>query len=544
MLRYYGYDKTRFECEEIIERRELLQERQTRKYKVVDELYGHLREHRYEYMRELVERDELMVTDVNIWLCETIFKDPEEVKFILEECYKKSFKQGSMIYEAVSFFRNHNHIYAVRNSEEFIKYWREILQKLCSFYPDQVNKRTVCGGIAPIHAVLQMNDFIRAETLEILMKQGGDINVRDIHGATALHHAAWEGCEDNYEMLLEHGADKSMEDYQGKTAYDYAVEQGNFGAADRLRLTDVSEVTDGDERWKAYEEIYCEGGPLEFSQNIVGIPTENNTTEFIHSLIASNKGAGNPSLTPEVLAQLREEADAMMSLISKVVEKYDPRFTFEPLLTGSMAQGGKVKHPDEFDYTCVLTKFSKLCKDVAETQCPGYCKLVQVSEPPPEFSEFFTDGSFNFKKVNTRLYELIEKALSVVHLHGFSNGEPTMVFINPPYRQLMISAIAYEMFFMCNSENIKNLKVKVDLAAALKFEPKSFNLQPFHGIDKCLFVHVDDNNVAGVSCRISMTLQENAIFRSFPDAMIKSYGLLKSLISLLISWALPHESVS
>ena len=544
MLRYYGYDKTRFECEEIIERRELLQERQTRKYKVVDELYGHLHEHRYEYMRELVERDELMVTDVNIWLCETIFKDPEEVKFILEECYKKSFKQGSMIYEAVSFFRNHNHIYAVRNSEEFIKYWREILQKLCSFYPDQVNKRTVCGGIAPIHAVLQMNDFIRAETLEILMKQGGDINVRDIHGATALHHAAWEGCEDNYEMLLEHGADKSMEDYQGKTAYDYALEQGNFGAANRLRLTDVSEVTDGDERWKAYEEIYCEGGPLEFSQNIVSIPTENNTTEFIHSLIASNKGAGNPSLTPEVLAQLREEADAMMSLIAKVVEKYDPRFTFEPLLTGSMAQGGKVKHPDEFDYTCVLTKFSKLCKDVAETQCPGYCKLVQVSEPPPEFSEFFTDGSFNFKKVNTHLYELIEKALSVVHLHGFSNGEPTMVFINPPYRQLMISAIAYEMFFMCNSANIKNLKVKVDLAAALKFEPKSFNLQPFHGIDKCLFVHVDDNNVAGVSCRISMTLQENAIFRSFPDAMIKSYGLLKSLISLLISWALPHESVS
>ena len=179
MLRYYGYDKTRFKCEEIIERRELLQERQTRKYKVVDELYGHLREHRYEYMRELVERDELMVTDVNIWLCETIFKDPEEVKFILEECYKKSFKQGSMIYEAVSFFRNHNHIYAVRNSEEFIKYWREILQKLCSFYPDQVNKRTVCGGIAPIHAVLQMNDFIQAETLEILMKQIGRASCRE-----------------------------------------------------------------------------------------------------------------------------------------------------------------------------------------------------------------------------------------------------------------------------------------------------------------------------------------------------------------------------
>lgn len=544
MLRYYGKDKAPFECETIIERRELLAGRQTRKYESVDELYIFLRQHRYEFLQNLVERDEFMVTDVNIWLCEIIFKDPEEVRFILEECYRKSFKKQCLIYEAVVFFRNHNHIIAIRNSDDFLLYWKEFLCKLCSFYPDQMNRLTVCGGIAPMHAVLQMNEFIRAETLEILMENGGDINVRDRFGATPLHHAAWDNCEDNYEMLLEHGADRFVKDNDGKTACDYAIEQGNFKAAKRLRLTKQSTITGSNKRWKAYEEIQCMGGPLEFSQNIVDIPIEPDTSEFISSLIASNNGSDNLSLSPDALAELRVEATAMMGRIAEIVKEYDPRFEFQPLLTGSMAQGGKVKYPDEFDYSCILTRFSALCKDVAEEQYPGYCKLVQTTEIPLEFAEFFDKGSFNFKKVNTRLYELIEKALTVIHLHGFSDGNPTMIFINPPYRQLMISAIAYEMFFMCNSKNIKNLKIKVDLAAALSLKPQSFCLKPFLNIDECMFVHVDDNNVAGVSCRISMTLQENAIFQSFPTPMIKSYGLLKSLISLLISWALPQESVS
>lgn len=62
-----------------------------------------------------------------------------------------------------------------------------------------------------------------------LLEAGVDPNVRDEgHGATPLHHAAWENRRRHVDLLLEHGADPSIRDrsYDG-TPHGWASYAGH-----------------------------------------------------------------------------------------------------------------------------------------------------------------------------------------------------------------------------------------------------------------------------------------------------------------------------
>ena len=55
------------------------------------------------------------------------------------------------------------------------------------------------------------------EAVEVLLKQGADINAQDKHGWTPLHHAAWNNAADTAEVLLKQGADVHATNKNGWT---------------------------------------------------------------------------------------------------------------------------------------------------------------------------------------------------------------------------------------------------------------------------------------------------------------------------------------
>jgi ankyrin repeat protein len=77
----------------------------------------------------------------------------------------------------------------------------------------------------PLHRAAYEN---RIKVVEILLEQESiDIQLRDDHGATALHHAAGNGNTEIVRLLIAAGADSEMIDSDGRTAAIYAYDNGH-----------------------------------------------------------------------------------------------------------------------------------------------------------------------------------------------------------------------------------------------------------------------------------------------------------------------------
>ena len=70
--------------------------------------------------------------------------------------------------------------------------------------------------------------------LELLVKNGADVNARDNTGSTALMMASYEGNVDVVKMLLENGADLNATEKSGKTALSIAKLKDNKEVIDIL----------------------------------------------------------------------------------------------------------------------------------------------------------------------------------------------------------------------------------------------------------------------------------------------------------------------
>jgi ankyrin repeat protein len=57
--------------------------------------------------------------------------------------------------------------------------------------------------------------------LQILIREGGNVNELDLFGATPLHYATWNETKECVEMLIEHGAVMDIKDNQDNTCMDY-----------------------------------------------------------------------------------------------------------------------------------------------------------------------------------------------------------------------------------------------------------------------------------------------------------------------------------
>ncbi|CAA7029617.1 unnamed protein product [Microthlaspi erraticum] len=93
----------------------------------------------------------------------------------------------------------------------------------CQRIKDSNGARNCLQGCSLLHVACQSGDPI---LLELLLQFGADINMRDYHGRTPLHHCVASGNNAFAKVLLRRGARPSIEDGGGLSVLERAMEMG------------------------------------------------------------------------------------------------------------------------------------------------------------------------------------------------------------------------------------------------------------------------------------------------------------------------------
>jgi ankyrin repeat protein len=73
------------------------------------------------------------------------------------------------------------------------------------------------------------------EIIQLLIKQGCNVNLRDKRGRSAVHYASEQGQDDTLQLLIASGADVNFQDIEsGMTPLHIAILNGQFNAVQIL----------------------------------------------------------------------------------------------------------------------------------------------------------------------------------------------------------------------------------------------------------------------------------------------------------------------
>ncbi len=83
----------------------------------------------------------------------------------------------------------------------------------------EVDVKDLHGRTPLMMAVLHKH----AEVVKMLLSNGAEVNMTDKNGWTALMRATWNNSDELAKILLHNGADASMKDKDGRTAADHTI---------------------------------------------------------------------------------------------------------------------------------------------------------------------------------------------------------------------------------------------------------------------------------------------------------------------------------
>lgn len=469
--------------------------------------------------------------------------------------------------------------------------WLIWLEEYCRCYPETVNLLHPNTGLAPMHLAIaeKVVGPSSISRIEILVRYGGDLNVADRYGATPLHHAAAAGSSFLCEYLIKNGANKFTTDGLGRTPADVAFLYGQFSCVELcsangnyklehpdcdLCYQEVSEMVD---HFNKYEKIYTTrkdfngGAPgthlvthaemervVEFEDiDVHNVPKEVNVDTMLKHLQHSSHGSRNVFLQPTKTKEMKSEVLSLVEALLAKVSEEEPILQFETCITGSSVQGGKVSLPDEFDINCVLVSLSKYCQAKPVSDHSGYAiaKFDTGCDIPPEYLKFCNEetGSIEISALVRLFNNAFISAIEYFYYQGWSSPNISLVFPNPPYKagdereENECAQPVYELQLYWDDFDVRHLQVKVDIALILELvslharshihfsEPTSL-FADSKAIDRCFLIPIGVYPTPYLPegfCRISFTLQENAIFQHMLPAAKDAYGLLKSLIAIL-----------
>ena len=458
------------------------------------------------------------------------------------------------------------------------------IEEYCRRFPSLVNELHPNNGLAPMH--LAFTDYNGESVLwrfrfDVLLEHGADVNVADRYGATPLHHAAAHGFVDVCEYLVEKGAKKDFTDGSGRTPADTAFLYGKFGCVRVCAVSITYKIENHDcvlccqeasklvDHFKPYKNIYCTRSDVNHGEpgvnlaineeleevvsfesiQVHNVPREVDVDTMLNHLQHSCHGFRNVFLQPTKTREIKAAVSSFVEALLEKVAEAEPLLQFEMCVTGSSVQGGKVSLPDEFDINCVLVSLSKYCKPELVPGHEGYAavKLDRQKSMPPEFLRFFDEatGDFDVSVVAELFNHVFILAIHKFYYEGF--GNPNLSIQCPSLSSHVGPRPVYELEIYWDDFDLRHLPIKIDIAFLLEvvgsekrqklhyFEPVDLfpNKQPF---DRCFLMPMKSfrsKELPKAFCRISFTLQENAIFEAMPAAAKDAYGLLKAMVSRL-----------
>jgi ankyrin repeat protein len=280
-------------------------------------------------------------------------------------------------------------------------------------------------GRTPLHEWACVSDGInRGPALEDLLKVI-DVNSVDCKSQTPLHIATAMNNTNRVKQLLKHGGKREARDINGITplyiakrnAKNREVYEVLQDYPNHRTLKSESTEEDSDPKHVYMSHPYHENTLIAYVQSVF---QENKSYHTKSERFQPHAGNVYYTLKPEIKHEMKSFTDTIIALLKEInefVRKEVPELSFEPILSGSCAEGTKVIEMDEADILCVFehscwndVTLSPVATKTMPQNDPSFVQIVSTNALP----QFVTGKTISKKKLLSKLYSLIKTCLPEV----------------------------------------------------------------------------------------------------------------------------------
>ena len=301
-------------------------------------------------------------------------------------------------------------------------------------------------GLTPLH-ILTHNItpderiFVK-EMMLILIKHSANVNARDNHGSTPLHHSIHLRNEEAFKLLVEHGASLDLEDSQGISVRKLAEIEGVgdiLKTAGILYLRERPPAVYGvtDMRFGWYYQLCCHQKYERDSTFDNETVYHENVDEWLreYPMCKHNQGAILQNCNAYITKAYQEEwslstKDGMesqreifelMERISKSLGSMEALLKSSVIFGGSTAEDTKIGSADEFDFVFDFHNLVEFVQ-IEMAEIPGFAKLrIKDRELPKVLQGCSKHGYLSRSEISKVIHVSIDKCLRNIELWEDTN---------------------------------------------------------------------------------------------------------------------------